>query len=251
MTPEMPSVRETDTMKATAMSENEPSPVATCRVAVIDDDRAIRDMLEIGLVQEHLTVRTARDGAAGLELVREWNPHCIVLDCMMPKLDGIAAIPLIHRLTEAPIIMLTALGDVRDRIAGIAAGADDYLCKPFDIAELTVRIRASLRRPHLLTVRCLRVADLEIDLETRMARRGERRIELSTREFDLVAALARRSGRVYTREELLGIVWGLDREVSLNSVDTYIHYVRVKIDAAGEVRLLQTVRGVGYTLREQ
>jgi DNA-binding response OmpR family regulator len=221
------------------------------RVAVIDDDRALREMLDTGLQQEGFEVRTARDGADGLNLIRDWVPHCIVLDVMMPKLDGIAAIPLIHRLTEAPIVMPTALGEVRDRIAGIAAGADDYLCKPFEIAELAVRIRAALRRPHLANVRSLRVADLEIDLDTRMVRRGERRVTLSTREFDLVVALARRPGRVYSREELLDLVWGVDREVTLNSVETYIHYLRGKIDTVGETQLIQTIRGAGYALRDE
>lgn len=221
------------------------------RVAVIDDDRALRDMLEMGLMQEGFAVQTARDGQSGLGLIREWAPDCIVLDVMMPKLDGIAALPLIRRLTEAPIVMLTALGEVRDRIAGIAAGADDYLAKPFEIAELAVRIRAALRRPHLAKVSVMRVSDLEIDLETRVVRRGERRLVLSTREFDLVAALARRPGRVYTREELVETVWGFGRDVTLNSVETYIHYIRTKIDAAGEPRLVQTVRGVGYSLRAE
>jgi DNA-binding response OmpR family regulator len=221
------------------------------RVAVIDDDRALREMLEIGLVQEGFAVQTARDGHSGLGLIRDWAPDCIVLDVMMPKLDGIAALPSIRRLTEAPIVMLTALGEVRDRIAGIAAGADDYLAKPFDIAELAVRIRAALRRPHLAKVQVLRVNDLEIDLETREVRRGARRLVLSTREFDLVAALARRPGRVYTREELVDMVWGFGRDVTLNSVETYIHYIRTKIDAAGERRLVQTIRGVGYALRAE
>jgi DNA-binding response OmpR family regulator len=219
------------------------------RVAVIDDERTMREMIEIGLVQEGFAVRTAPDGITGLDLVRDWLPHCIVLDVMMPKLDGLAAIAHIHRLTEAPIVMLTARGEVRDRIMGLAAGADDYLSKPFDLGELAVRIRAALRRPHLAKVTALRVADLEIDLETRLVRRGERRIELSAREFDLLVALARRPGRVYRREELLNSVWGVDCEVSANSVETYIHYLRGKIDDGSAIRLIQTIRGVGYVLR--
>ncbi len=232
-------------------SNGNAAPGEPYRIAVIDDERALREMLEIGLMQEGFAVRTAADGARGLDLIREWTPHCIVLDVMMPKLDGIAAIPLIHRLTEAPIVMLTARGEVRDRIEGLAAGADDYLCKPFDIAELAVRIRAALRRPFLAKVRSLRVADLEIDLDTRIVQRGDRRISLSTREFDLLVALARRPGRVYRREELLDLVWGVDREVTTNSVETYIHYIRTKVDAAGDVRLIRTIRGVGYALRAE
>ncbi len=219
------------------------------RVAVIDDERSIREMLEVGLAQEGFDVRSAVDSASGLALVRAWEPQCIVLDVMMPKVDGIATIPMIRRLTESPIVMLTARGDVRDRIEGIAAGADDYLPKPFDLAELAIRIRAALRRPQLASARSLRVADLEIDLDTREARRGERRISLSTREFDLLVALARRPGRVYTRDELLDLVWGVDAAVTLNSVETYIHYLRVKVDLPDEERLIRTIRGVGYALR--
>jgi DNA-binding response OmpR family regulator len=174
-----------------------------------------------------------------------------VLDIMMPKIDGLSLIPLLRRLTEVPIIMLTARGDVRDRIDGLKAGADDYLAKPFDLNELSARIDTALRRPALRRVHHLRVGDLEIDIESRTARRGDRWIDLSTREFDLVAALARRPKRVFTREELLDLVWGVDRDVSPATVETYISYLRAKIDRATEVRLIHTVRGVGYTIKEQ
>jgi two-component system response regulator MprA len=221
------------------------------RVAVIDDERTVREMLAIGLGQEGFEVRTAADSAAGIELVRAWSPHAIVLDVMMPKVDGFATIPLLRRITEAPILMLTARGEVGDRIEGLRSGADDYVAKPFDLGELAVRIRAALRRPMLETVRHLTFADLEIDLETRSARRGSRTIALSTREFDLLAALMRRPRRVFTRENLLDLVWGQDAEVTNNSVEAYIHYLRGKVDVAPEPRLIHTVRGVGYALREE
>jgi DNA-binding response OmpR family regulator len=148
-----------------------------------------------------------------------------------------------------PIIMLTARGDVRDRIDGLKAGADDYLPKPFDLDELGARIHTALRRPMLKRVYHIRVADLEIDLEARTARRGERWIDFSTREFDLLATLARRPNRVFTREELLDLVWGIDRDVTRNTVETYISYVRAKIDTPPEERLIHTIRGVGYSIR--
>ena len=220
------------------------------RVAVIDDEKSIREMLQIGLTQEGFEVRTAVDGPDGLTVVRDWKPDCIVLVIMMPKIDGLSLIPLLRRLTEVPIIMLTARGDVRDRIDGLKAGADDYLPKPFDLDELGARIHTALRRPMLKRVYHIRVSDLEIDLEARTVRRGDRWIDFSTREFDLLATLARRPNRVFTREELLDLVWGTDSDVALATVETYISYVRAKVDTPSAPRLIHTVRGVGYTLRE-
>jgi DNA-binding response OmpR family regulator len=221
------------------------------RVVVIDDEASIREVLEIGLTQAGFAVKTAVDGPDGLTAIRDWNPDCIVLDIMMPKIDGLSLIPLLRRLTEVPIIMLTARGDVRDRIDGLKAGADDYLPKPFDLDELAARIQTALRRPALRHVQHLRVEDLEIDIEARTARRGERWIDLSTREFDLLTTLARRPKRVFTREELLDLVWGVDRDVSTATVETYISYVRAKVDRLPEPRLIHTIRGVGYVLRPQ
>jgi two-component system, OmpR family, response regulator MprA len=221
------------------------------RVIVIDDERSIREMLEIGLAQAGYEVRTAIDGPDGLTIIRDWSPDCIVLDIMMPKIDGLSLIPLLRRLTEVPIIMLTARGDVRDRVDGLKAGADDYLPKPFDLDELAARIDTALRRPALRRSAHLRVGDLEVEMETRSVRRGERWIDLSTREFDLLAALARRPKRVFTREELLDLVWGEDRNVTLGTVETYISYLRAKIERDTEARLIHTVRGVGYAIKER
>jgi len=220
------------------------------RVVVIDDEHSIREMLDVGLTQAGFEVRTAVDGPDGLTAIRDWSPDCVVLDIMMPKIDGLSLIPLLRRLTEVPIIMLTARGDVRDRIDGLTAGADDYLPKPFELDELTARIHTALRRPMLRQVHHLRVADLEIDLDARSVRRGDRWIDLSTREFDLLATLARRPKRVFTREELLDLVWGPDRDVSAATVETYISYLRAKVDVSPAPRLIHTVRGVGYVLRE-
>ena len=221
------------------------------RVLIVDDERAIRDVVDDALSQAGFEVRTAIDGADGLTTVRDWSPECILLDVMMPKIDGLALIPLLRRLTEVPIVMLTARGDVRDRVAGLEAGADDYLAKPFDVSELIARVHTALRRPMLRHVNHLRFADVTVDLDLRTVQRGERDIDLSTREFDLLATLMRRPRRVFTREELLDLVWGTDREVSSATVETYISYVRAKIDSPTEMKLLRTIRGVGYALRDR
>jgi DNA-binding response OmpR family regulator len=221
------------------------------RVAVIDDEEGMRDLLTAGLTRAGFEVRTAGDGADGLTLVRDWEPGCIVLDIMMPKIDGLSLIPMLRRLTEVPIVMLTARGDVRDRIDGLRAGADDYLAKPFDLDELIERVRTAVRRPALRHVSVLRLADLEIDLEARTARRGTRRLSLSMREFDLLVTLAKRPRRVFTRAELLDLVWGIERDISPATVETYISYLRTKVDGPADGKLVRTVRGVGYALREE
>jgi two-component system, OmpR family, response regulator MprA len=220
------------------------------RVAIIDDEQSLRDLLEMTLAQAGFETRSAIDGADGLTLVRDWDPDCIVLDVMMPKIDGFSVIPLIRRMTEKPILMLTARGDARDRVEGLRAGADDYLAKPFDLEELVERVRAAMRRPNLAKATILRFADLEVDLDARTLKRGEQYISLTTREFDLLATLARRPRRVFTREELLDLVWGSDHEVTIATVETYISYLRTKIDVRPLPRLIHTVRGVGYALRE-
>jgi two-component system response regulator MprA len=221
------------------------------RVAIIDDEANIRELLEIGLAVAGFEARSALDGASGLALVRSFAPDCIVLDVMMPRIDGIALLPMLRRITEVPILMLTARAHVRDRIEGLDAGADDYLSKPFEMGELVARINSAMRRPQLKTVSTISVADLSIDLESRSVRRGRRRIDLTMREFDLLATLARRPSRVFTRDELLDLVWGLEREVTPSTVDTFISYVRGKVDGQGEERLIHTIRGVGYSLRRQ
>jgi DNA-binding response OmpR family regulator len=219
------------------------------RLAVIDDEDSVRKMLEVALALDGFEVRGAGDGVEGLALVRSWQPDCIVLDVMLPKVDGLTLLPMIRRLTEVPIIMLTTRGEVRDRIDGIRAGADDYLPKPFDIEELATRLHAALRRPRLREVSELVYEDLELDLQARAVRRGADSIDLSAREFDLLAALARQPRRVFTRDELINLVWGDDRQIATQTVDTYISYLRVKIDESGKRALIQTVRGVGYVLR--
>ena len=224
-------------------------PFAPARIAVVEDERGIRDFLERALRRAGFETRTAADGLEGLQLARGWRPDIIVLDVMLPKVDGISLLPMIRRETEAPVLILSARGDVGDRIDGIARGADDYMCKPFDVDELVVRIRALLRRPSLHTSQGYSFANLRVDIATRIVCRGDRSIRLSSREFDLLVALLRRPRRVFSKDELLERIWG-DRDVLPGSVETYIGYLRNKIDLAGEPRLIHTVRGVGYTIRE-
>jgi DNA-binding response OmpR family regulator len=218
---------------------------------VIDDERHIRDLLEIGLGDEGYDVRSAPDGQVGLQIAREWSPDAIVLDVMLPKIDGVALLPMFRKLTEAPIVMLSAKTEVPDKIAGLQNGADDYVAKPFEMSELTARLETALRRPRLAQPQTLRFADLEINLETRVATRAARRISLSAREYDLLVALLRSPNRVFSRDQLLDQVWGMDRFVGPGAVETYISYLRAKIDHGFPKRLIHTHRGVGYSLREE
>lgn len=219
------------------------------RILVVDDEANLRDMLELGLARYGFEVRTAADGVAALALVREWKPDALVVDVMMPKLDGMSLVPMVRRATEAPILMLSARVEVENKIAALTVGADDYIAKPFDLGELAARLHSRLRRPQLARRDRLEFEDLHLDVETRNVTRGGERIELTTREFDLLAALAREPGRVFTREQLIDRAWGQDAEVAPNVVETYISYLRAKIDRAPFAPLIQTVRRVGYTLR--
>jgi DNA-binding response OmpR family regulator len=221
------------------------------RILVVDDERHIRELLEIGLGDEGYDVKSAPDGQVGLQLAREWPPDAIVLDVMLPKIDGIALIPMFRKLTEAPILMLSAKGEVNDKVAGLHGGADDYVAKPFEMAELTARLETALRRPKLAFANVIRFSDLEVDLESRLVTRGDKRISLSAREYDLLVELLRHPNRVFSRDQLLDRVWGMDRFVGPGAVETYISYLRAKIDHGFERRLIHTHRGAGYSLREE
>jgi DNA-binding response OmpR family regulator len=220
------------------------------RVLVVDDERHIRELLEIGLGDEGYEVRSAPDGQVGLQICREWNPDAIVLDVMLPKIDGLALLPMFRKLTEAPILMLSAKGDVTDKITGLSRGADDYVSKPFELAELQARLETALRRPRLAQPQTLRYSDLEVNLETRQVTRAGKNISLSAREYDLLITLLRNPNRVFTRDQLLDQVWGTDRFVGPGAVETYISYLRAKVDQGFPTRLIQTHRGAGYSLRE-
>ena len=222
----------------------------TPRVLVVDDEDAIRDLLEYGLASAGFTVRSAANGRAALEAVDEWSPEAIVLDVMLPQIDGYALLPMIRRLSDVPIIMLSAKGSPPEKVAGLVRGADDYVAKPFDMDELVARIHTALRRPRLETRHVVHYADLTLDLSRRIAKRGTREVELSQREFDLLATFMRHPARVVTREQLLDLVWGTENDVGPSTVDTYISYLRAKIDAHPDRKLIHTVRGVGFVLRD-
>jgi DNA-binding response OmpR family regulator len=224
--------------------------VIGARVLVVDDELAIRDMLQIGLTRAGFTVKTVADGRGALELLGSWHPEAIVLDVMLPEIDGFALLPAIRRLSESPVIMLSAKTAIADKVQGLLRGADDYLAKPFDIEELTARILSALRRPRLEIRQTFRYSDLTIDVTRRAVIRGTRKVQLSRREFDLLMTLFQQPERVFTRSQLLDYVWGVDRDVVPNVVETYISYLRTKIDSGDEVKLIRTVRGSGYTLSD-
>lgn len=219
------------------------------RVAVIDDEPAIRSLLEDELTQAGFDVRAARDGLAGLELVKQWEPDIILLDVMMPKVDGIAVLPRFRALTQAPIVILSAKGDTGDKVRGLDRGADQYIAKPVEIPELVARLRSALRRPLLDKPDVLTFADLTMDLRMHGVRRGTRNISLTGREFDLLAVFMRQPRRVFTKDQLISMVWGEDAIVSPNAVETYISYLRSKIDPPDAEPLIATIRGAGYVLR--
>jgi len=222
--------------------------VSEIRIAVVDDEPRIRELLELTLSHHGFVVRSAADGQAGLALVKEFEPDLIVLDVMMPKIDGIALLPMLRRVTDAPVIMLSAKGELEDRVEGLVHGADDYLSKPFEISELLAHIDAKLRRPHLEQRSALSLDDLSVDLDQHVVTRNGKQLDLSPREYDLLVTLLRRPRRVFTREELLDLVWGNSSEVGPNAVERYISYLRVKVDEGAPRQLIHTVRGAGYTL---
>ena len=221
------------------------------RVLVVDDEDAIRDLLEYGLSNAGFTVRGVAHGHAALKLIDDWAPETIILDVMLPHVDGYALLPMIRRLTDVPIIMLSAKGSPPEKVAGLVRGADDYVAKPFDMDELVARVHSWLRRPRLETRHVMHYADLSLDVSRRMAKRGSREIELSQREFDLLLTFMRNPDRVIGREQLLDLVWGTEKDVGTSTVDTYISYLRAKVDAHSERKLIHTIRGVGYVLRDK
>jgi DNA-binding response OmpR family regulator len=230
------------------------------RVLVVDDDAAIREALDRALRGEGFAVRTADGGRSGLREAKAFAPDAIVLDVAMPDLNGRAVCARLRAGGDrTPILILSARDEVDDRVAGLQAGADDYLVKPFAFAELVARLRALLRRaaeaaalePPAQRPDDLVVGDLTVVPADRSARRGARPIDLTRREFDLLETLARHAGIVLSREQLLQQVWGYDFAVEGNVVDVFVGYLRRKLEAEGEPRLIQTVRGVGFVLRAE
>ncbi|MEU3572152.1 response regulator transcription factor [Kitasatospora sp. NPDC036755] len=224
----------------------------TPTVLIAEDDRAIRDSLSRALMLQGYRVRVAADGTQTLAVLAEQRPDVLVLDVMMPEPDGLE---VCRRLRTAgdrtPVLMLTARVEVPDRIAGLDAGADDYLVKPFDVDELFARLRALLRRnPPESAVEVLTVADLRIEPPARRAWRAARELELSRTEFDLLELLARHAGTVLDQTTLYERIWGYDFGPGSKNLAVFIGYLRRKLDRPGLAPLIHTVRGVGYTLRE-
>ncbi len=221
-------------------------------VLIVDDDRKIIDMLRRTLAYEGYHVVTAADGREALSQAQTQRPDVVVLDWLMPGLDGITVAKRIREADSIPILMLTARDAVEDRVEGLDSGADDYLVKPFAPAELLARLRALLRRSESAgTDKPTSYADLYLDPITRETRRGDRQFALSPKEFDLLSYFMRHPRQVLPRERILNDVWGFDFGGDGNVLEVYIRYLRSKTEAGGEARLLHTVRGVGYVLREE
>jgi len=220
-------------------------------ILIVDDDSRITDLLRRILAYEGYSVAIAASGSEALNRSLERPPDLVVLDIMMPGLDGLE---VAQRLREAgdnvPILMLTARDTVADRVKGLETGADDYLVKPFAPEELVARVKALLRRSQEERHEVLRYADVELDTGTRVAHRGAREIELSPTEYELLLLFMRRPRQVLTREIILDRVWGFDFEGSSNVLEVYIGYLRNKLEAEGEPRLIHTVRSVGYVFKE-
>lgn len=219
------------------------------KILIIEDEAAIAKVTKRGLEQAHFTVDIAGDGKLGLQMAIENSYHLIILDLMLPGMDGMAICAALRdRRDRTPLLMLTARADVADRVKGLETGADDYLTKPFDFAELLARVQALLRRDKVHKSRVIRIDDLEIDTGTRRVSRAGKEIALSQREYQLLEALAAHEGQTLTRDAIQERVW-MDEESYSNTVDVYIGLLRKKIDADYPVKLIHTLRGLGYAMR--
>jgi len=219
-------------------------------VLVVDDEATVRQALERALKLEGFAVSTAAGGHAALEEVAARPPSVVVLDVMMPDLDGVSVVRRMRADgVDVPVCILSARDEVSDRVAGLQAGADDYLVKPFALSELTARLNALLRRRGSDGAAPLVVGDLVIDPRRHVVTRGGRPLEPTRREFELLEVFARHPGQVLSRDQLLAQVWGYASDVETNVVDVFVGYVRRKLEAGGAPRMLHTVRGIGWVLR--
>jgi DNA-binding response OmpR family regulator len=233
------------------MSSSSSTSASKGHILLIEDEAKLARFVEVELTYEGYHVSVAADGPEGLVVAREQMPDLILLDWMLP---GISGLEICRRLRSTgnriPVILMTARDDVTDRVAGLDAGADDYVVKPFSIQELLARVRAHLRRYQGSEESRLTFMDLVLDPLTREVMRGERRIELTAKEFDLLRYLMEHPRQVLTRQQILENVWGYDFMGDSNIIEVYIRYLRLKVEQEGEKRLIQTVRGVGYVLRD-
>ncbi len=221
-------------------------------ILVIEDEERIADFLRRGLTFEGYNVLVAADGPTGLKIARDQPPDVVILDWMLPGMDGLEVCRRLRAATSIPILMLTAKDAVPDRVTGLDAGADDYLVKPFSFDELLARLRALLRRSRPAEVtEEVTFADLSLDPAAREVTRGGRRLSLTAKEFDLLELFMRHPRQVLTREVIYDRIWSYDFGGESNIIEVYIRYLRQKTEAGGEPRLIQTVRGVGYVLREE
>ncbi len=218
------------------------------RVLLVDDDQKIISLLKRGLAYEGFEVYTAADGEAGLTAAKKYQPHLVLLDIAMPGLDGLEVCRRLHLLDNIAIIMLTARDDVADKVNALGLGADDYVPKPFSFDELVARMRAVLRR-HTGSQEMLTYSDLELNQATREVRRDGHLIELTTREYDLLLLLLHHPRQVLTRDQILEQVWGYNAELETNVLEVHMGHLRQKLEASGGLRVIQTIRGVGYVLK--
>lgn len=243
----------TQPLERTADTAKSSSGPSSARVLVVDDDRSLRRAIRRSLELEGYEVEVAEDGVQALAIFDEdgaEEPDLVVLDILMPNLDGLTACRAIRAKSRLPILMLTARHAVDERVEGLEAGADDYLAKPFAVVELIARVRALLRRS-TFDEDILGYADLELDRGGRRARRGDRQLDLTRIEFSLLELLMSHPRKVLSRETIFDSVWGYDLAYASNSLEVYIGALRRKSEAGGEARLIHTVRGVGYVLREE
>ncbi|HLZ72706.1 MAG TPA: response regulator transcription factor [Dehalococcoidia bacterium] len=220
-------------------------------VLVVDDDERVRNVMRRALRLEGHRVSEAADGEAALRNLREADPDLVILDLRLPGIDGIEVCKRLRSVSEVPVLMLTARDTVPDRVQGLDSGADDYVVKPFDLDELLARVRAFGRRARAEQPAALRFAGLTLDPGTREAWRGERKLALTPREFDLLELFLRHPRQALTRELISDRVWGYECDFESNVIDVCIKYLREKLEAGAELRLIQTVRGIGYALREE
>lgn len=218
-------------------------------ILLVEDEKEIARFIDLELQAEEYRTVVAYDGVTGLSKFRELQPDLVILDLMLPVLDGLEVARRIRKTSNTPIIILTAKDQVADKVEGLDAGADDYLAKPFSIEELLARVRAHLRRHSPAVTGEVRVSDLVMNLSGREVFRGGRRIELSAKEFDLLELFAKNPGKVYSRYEIEEHVWP-EYTGGSNVVDVYVGYLRRKLESGGERRLIHTIRSVGYVLRE-
>ena len=220
------------------------------RILVVDDDPEILSVVRRGLAYEGYTIDTAADGAEALAKAREKEPDLAILDVMMPGMDGIEVARRLRQGSDIPILMLTAKGTVADKVAGLGSGADDYLVKPFAFDELFARVKALLRRRQPREGEIFSFSDLSLNTATREVTRGNKPVELTTQEFNLLELFMRHPRHVLKRETIYERIWGYDFEGLSNVIEVYIRYLRSKLEAGGRPRLIHTVRGVGYVLKE-